>query len=198
MTLPTEIKPEPGDGRTRRRERNRERVLEALFALVREGYCRPTADQVAERAGVGRRTVFRHFDDLESLFAELATQVREEARKSRVPVDQAQPLRDRVCELVARRASLFEDLAPFRRANRSQLWRSPVLRTFEVENNLELREDLLHAIPELQEAPRASAEGVEMLTGPETWDRLREAQSLSFAEAETTIRNLVLHLLGDG
>ena len=197
MTLPTEIKPEAGDGRTRRRERNRERVLEALFALVREGYCRPTADQVAERAGVGRRTVFRHFDDLESLFAELATQVREEARKSRVTVDLARPLRDRVRELVARRASLFEDLAPFRRANRSQLWRSPVLRSFEVENNLELRKELLHAIPELQKASRDSAEGVEMLTGPEAWDRLREAQSLSSAEAETTIRNLVLRLLGE-
>ena len=197
MPLPIETKSTSGDGRTQRRVRNRERVVEALFALVREGYCRPTADQVAERAGVGRRTVFRHFDDLESLFAALATQVREEARKGRMPAWEGLPVQERVRELVARRSRLFEDLAPFRRANTSNLWRSSVLRTFEAENNLELREDLRQAIPELLAAAPHVVAGVELLAAPETWDRFREAQSLSFPEAEVAVRDLILQLLKD-
>jgi AcrR family transcriptional regulator len=196
--MPTEIKILPNDGRTQRRVRNRERVVESLFGLVREGYCRPTADQVAERAGVGRRTVFRHFDDLESLFAELATQVREEARKGRMPIRLGIPLKERVRELVARRSRSFEDLAPFRRANTANLWRSSVLRTFETENNLELREDLRQAIPELLAAGPQVAAGVELLAAPETWDRFRDLQSLSFADAEAAIGDLILQLLGDG
>lgn len=197
MTLPTETKPETRDGRTQRRMRNRERVADALFSLVREGYCRPTADQVADRAGVGRRTVFRHFDDLESLFAEVATQVRDQARTSRTPVDEHQSVQVRVRKLVARRVLIFEDLAPFRRANTAHLWRSPVLQKFDAENNLELREDLQHVIPELQKSSSASAHGVEILAGPETWDRLRDVQSLSFAEAEATVGDLILQLLGE-
>jgi len=197
MTLSTEIKPDTRDGRTQRRMRNRERVADALFTLVREGYCRPTADQVAARAGVGRRTVFRHFDDLESLFAEVATQVRDQARTRRVPVDRQQPVQERVREMVSRRALLFEELAPFRRANTAHLWRSPVLQKFEVENNLELRKDLQHVIPELQSSSSVSAHGVEMLAGPETWDRLRDVQLLSSTEAETTVGYLILQLLGE-
>ena len=197
MPPSTETTPLPSDGRTQRRVRNRERVVESLIVLVREGYCRPTADQVAERAGVGRRTVFRHFDDLESLFAEMATQVRTEARKSRMPLREDLSLPERVRELVSRRARLFEEMAPFRRANAAHLWSSPVLRTFETENSRELREDFLNAIPELIERTPAVVQGVELLAGPETWDRLRDAQSLSFSEAETTIGALILQLLED-
>ncbi len=59
------------DGRVLRSERSRESIVEALFELIGEGVLRPTAQQVAERAGVGLRTVFRHFSDMDTLFAEL-------------------------------------------------------------------------------------------------------------------------------
>ena len=52
-------------------------------------------------------------------------------------------------------------------------------------------------IPELQSSSSVSAHGVEMLAGPETWDRLRDVQLLSFTEAETTVGDLILQLLGE-
>lgn len=55
------------DGRSLRRERNRDSVIEALLVLVREGNMDPGGAEIAERAGVSHRSVFRYFDDLGDL-----------------------------------------------------------------------------------------------------------------------------------
>ncbi len=55
------------DGRSLRRARNRDSVIEALLALVREGNMDPGGAEIAERAGVSHRSVFRYFDDLGDL-----------------------------------------------------------------------------------------------------------------------------------
>ena len=52
-----------------RGERSRQRIVAALFDLVGAGVLQPTAQQVAARAGVGMRTVFRHFSEMETLYA---------------------------------------------------------------------------------------------------------------------------------
>jgi len=67
------------DGRALRGARNRERIVEALLELVREGELLPTAEQVSQRAGVGTRTVFRHFDDMESLNSEVQAAIKLES-----------------------------------------------------------------------------------------------------------------------
>ena len=57
------------DGRFRRGERSRQAIVAALFELVGRGVLRPTAQQVADQAGVGIRSVFRHFSEMDSLYA---------------------------------------------------------------------------------------------------------------------------------
>jgi AcrR family transcriptional regulator len=54
-------------------------MVQALIDLVGEGVLQPTAQQVAARAKVGIRTVFRHFSDMDSLFAEIDERVRAQA-----------------------------------------------------------------------------------------------------------------------
>ena len=49
-----------------------------MLELVRAGAISPRAEEVAERAGVGLRTVFRHFDDMDSLYREMAEAMRQE------------------------------------------------------------------------------------------------------------------------
>jgi TetR/AcrR family transcriptional regulator, regulator of autoinduction and epiphytic fitness len=55
------------DGRTARRERNRNEVVQAALALVDEGVEDPTIDQLTERSGVSARSVFRYFEGLDDL-----------------------------------------------------------------------------------------------------------------------------------
>ena len=57
------------DGRRARRHRSRDLAVDALLDLLDEGVVRPTAQQVAERSGVSLRSIFRIFDDVESLNA---------------------------------------------------------------------------------------------------------------------------------
>lgn len=56
------------DGRRARRDQNRERVVDALLEIYREGNLRPSVAEVAERSGVSHRSVFRYFDDLDELY----------------------------------------------------------------------------------------------------------------------------------
>lgn len=55
--------------------RNRERILEAAAELVLETGGEPVRDAVAERAGVGIGTVYRHFPDRQSLLRSVALHV---------------------------------------------------------------------------------------------------------------------------
>jgi AcrR family transcriptional regulator len=55
------------DGRRARRERGRQAVVEAAFALILEGKAPPSAQDVADRAGVSVSSVFRNFDGLADL-----------------------------------------------------------------------------------------------------------------------------------
>lgn len=59
-------------GRGPERQRERERIGEALVALIGErGYAETTLDALLERAGVERATFELHFADLEACFAEV-------------------------------------------------------------------------------------------------------------------------------
>lgn len=54
------------DRRVANRLANRDRVIDALIELLQEGKA-GTVDEVVERSGVARRSVFRHFTDLADL-----------------------------------------------------------------------------------------------------------------------------------
>jgi AcrR family transcriptional regulator len=182
------------DGRLRRGERSREAIVAALFELVGEGVLQPTAQQVAERAGVGIRSVFRHFDDMDSLFATMDARLRDDAW----PILREAPegsLRERARALVQRRARLFERIAPYKRSANVQRWRSDFLRSRHAHLVRELRADLLRSLPELSEAPAETIDAIDLITSFEAWDRLRADQRLSRERAEATLERAVLALL---
>src|SRR5579862_8464887 len=55
------------DGRTARRERNRQEVIEAALTLVDEGEMDPSIDQLTKQSGLSARSIFRYFDGLDDL-----------------------------------------------------------------------------------------------------------------------------------
>src|SRR2546422_3230588 len=71
-TLTDDGRPKRVDGRVLRSSRTRDKVVGALLSLLNEGKLRPTAREIAERGHVSLRSVFQHFEDLESLYAALA------------------------------------------------------------------------------------------------------------------------------
>ena len=55
------------DGRTARRSRGMDQVLDAIIELFTEGNLDPSPEQVAALAGVSGRTVYRYFEDRNAL-----------------------------------------------------------------------------------------------------------------------------------
>jgi AcrR family transcriptional regulator len=112
MTAPTAV-----DGRSLRAERTRTALAGAYLDLLTEGDLRPTAERIAERAGVSPRSVFKHFPDREALFA--AASGIQEGRIRELqgdPPDPGAPLDERLDAFVDQRARFHEFVAPVRRS----------------------------------------------------------------------------------
>src|SRR5581483_5695478 len=116
------------DGRRLRREQNRDAVLDALAELFREGVYEPSANEIAERAGLSPRSLFRYFDDVDDLHrATVERQLRRARRLVALDVTSADSLDVRVERLVESRSRLWEELAPGARAARVCAHRHPAL-----------------------------------------------------------------------
>ena len=106
------------DGRTARRERNRELVLDAVLALFTEGHLTPAPTQVAERSGVSLRSVFRYYEDTGALLQAAMGRQLELVRPLREITDLGQgPFDDRVERYVAAQLRLYRAIAPTARAS---------------------------------------------------------------------------------
>jgi AcrR family transcriptional regulator len=193
--VPRPQKKDPAsDGRAQRSVRSREAMVTALFELIGEGIARPTAQQVAERAGVAIRSVFRHFEDMDTLFAEIDTRLRQELAPLIVAEPPAGGTETRARALVARRAALFERVAPYKRAAMSQYSRMRFVQQAHQGLVKTLRADLHRWLPELDAAQGELADAIELVTSFEAWDRLRNDQRLSVERARATMERSVLAL----
>ena len=195
-TAKTVAQAPPLDGRVLRGEKSRESIVGALFELVGEGVLTPTAQQVAERAGVGLRSVFRHFSDMERLFAAMDARLGAEVIPLLVEAWPGGTLRTRARGLVERRVRLFERIAPYKRSANLARWRSPFLRTRHGALVRALRADLLRWLPEVKSAPADLLEALDVATSFEAWDRLRSDQRLSRERAQAALERTVQALVG--
>jgi len=185
----------PVDGRSQRSLRSRQQIVTALIELVREGDLLPTADQVASRAGVGLRTVFRHFQDMESLYAEMHERVRSSMLDSFDDSSIEGSLAERIRGGVRARATVFEWIAPFKRSEVVQRWNSRFLKAKNDEIVRELRASLKRTLPETDACGAPIRRAVELLTSFEAWERLRTHQGLGPEQARETIETALLELL---
>ena len=184
------------DGRVLRGERNRVAVVEAMLTLIEEGDPQPTAKRVAERAGVALRSVFHHFDDVESVLAAAARLQAQRHWHVVQPVAPELPLSERIAQVVTQRSSLFERIAPARRAALLVEHDSPVIRAWLEEGRAMLRRQLVATF-----APELGGDGRELLAALEvsaswtTWESLRRRQGLSVNAARRVLARMLTALV---
>ena len=56
------------DGRSLRRKRNRQDIVDALLGLIENGETEISAALIASKAGLSERSIFRYFDDVDDLY----------------------------------------------------------------------------------------------------------------------------------
>ena len=180
------------DGRVQRGARTRTAIAEAMLTLLEEGVVRPTARDIAARAGVSLRSVFQHFDDMESLYAECVARQQQRLVPWRVAVDPSLPIDERLRVLIATRARLYEHVAPVRRAALAVSQDSPVLRHALTQFAAEDRRELLTLFgDELGgTARRERMAALEAATSFNVWEHVRRVQECSMAAAQRVVFRL--------
>jgi len=160
------------DGRRARRESNRERVVDALLELFRQGHVVPSLDLVAERSGVSHRSVFRYFDDLEELHrVAIERSYTRHAHLFDLPGIGEGSLAARIERLVDHRLALHDETANLARVARMKAPTHPVLAQNIAANRSLLREQLVaHFGPELERAGSAVLVTASTLTAMEAID----------------------------
>ena len=183
------------DGRRKRSQDSRARIVQAMLELVREGGVSPSAELVAARADVGLRTVFRHFNDLDSLYREMSAAIETELMALVHTPFKGESWRERVLELVERRGWAYEKIAPFKRASEVHRHQSPALALDNAKMVQISREILRAQLPVELAKDRIRFEAMDMLLSFDAWSRLRRDQDLSPKRAAEVLQAVLAGLL---
>ncbi|MCW2615192.1 MAG: TetR family transcriptional regulator [Frankiales bacterium] len=187
------------DGRTARGLRTRRAVVDALLALQEEGDLTPTAQRVAERAGVALRTVFGHFSDMETLWAEAGARELEKLVSLAGPVDPALPLAERTAAFCASRARVLEALLPVMRAARLREHASPALtdnrRLFIEAGDEQVRRVFAPELAALGADAATTLHALYVVAAAAGWEGLRVDRGLDVAAATEVLRRTVTRLV---
>ncbi len=185
------------DGRRARRQRSRDLAIDAFLDLLGEGVLRPTALQVAERSSVSLRSIFRIFDDVESLYAAAAARQVGRVRHLFVDVAASGSLDSRVDAVVAINSRLYEEIAPIRRAALRAAPESAALREQLARARGWVRAEVERVFAAELRGRDTAAAGLELALSFEAWDQLRSAQRLSTPRARSTVGSVVRAVLAD-
>jgi AcrR family transcriptional regulator len=189
------------DGRRARREQNVEAVVDAMLDLLGEGILSPGAAAVAERSGVSLRSVFRYFDDMDTLTALAIARQLERAAHFFDLLDDEGTTAERAERLAAHRFEQHANLAPYARV--------AVLRSAEypvVAEGLATRRDALRRqvealfaaeLDQLEGQERDDVlTGLEAATSFEVVDTLVTNRGLSSERVQAILTRTVLGILG--
>ena len=183
--------------RAERQEETRRRIVEATVALHREvGPARTTISAIAERAGVERLTVYRHFPDEAALFAACGARFRE-LRPRPDPTTWTA-----IADPVARLRFALGDLYAYYRAEESMLANvardAPLLPTLQallddayVPYWARVREVLLAGWPPPPGTESGLTAALDLAVAFATWRTLTRQQGLDDARAADLMTRLV-------
>lgn len=162
-----------------------------MLDLVAKGEVSPSAAQVAEVAGVGLRSVFRHFKDMDALYREMTEAIETQVLPILLRPPEGATWQQRLFNLAERRAQIFETIMPYRISANIRRFDSPYLME-DYRRLLRLEAETLGAhLPEAVLADSASARGLNVILSFSTWRLLRHDQGLPADEAKAVVRRML-------
>ena len=185
------------DGRHLRREQNRDTVIDALVSLFEEGEYQPSSAEIAERAGLSSRSLFRYFDDIDDLHrAAIDRQLTAARPILDIGVGPDAPTGVKIEHLVAARMRLFDQIAPAARAARVCAPRHPVFAEQVRHSRSYLRHQIRRLFATELEGERAALlPALDALCSFETYELMRGDQGLSRAKTVAALTGALTALL---
>jgi AcrR family transcriptional regulator len=188
------------DGRTARRDRNRDRVLDAVIELFTEGEV-PVPAAVAARSGVSLRSVYRYVEDTDALArAAIARHLERAAPLLEVDGLTDGDLPERAARLVAARLRFHDEVGATVRAAIARAGANPALADRLAESRGEVRAQVTEAFgSELARLPAPAAQAataaIDTLLQVEALDHLRTTCRMPARRAQAVLVSAIEALL---
>ncbi len=188
------------DGRSAIRDRNRTAVLDAVLDLFSENNLSPGPEEVALRAGLSARSVYRYFNDRDGLTrAAIARNIERVGPRFRLSAIGEGSQSERIERFVAARLTLVAEVGPTFRAGRARATFDPlVAEDLHGARRFLFEQVARHFAPELEamDPSRASARAlaIDALFSLESLDGYLHDHALSCAEATPLLAD-ALHAL---
>ena len=182
----------PVDGRRARRERGRTAVIDAMFDLLQDGKIPPPVDLVAERSGVSVSTIFRYFQNLDTLQVQTFERFLERFGPLIAPCGAPDaPRSSRIAGFAAARLDLYEQAGTIMAVGRLRaLEHEPLVGATSRMRGLLAEQVRSWFDTEMRAAPgTASADlapAVDAFTSLEAWDVMRRTHSCSRPQIDRT------------
>ena len=171
------------DGRRLRSLTSQNIIVDALLVLVKKGILEPTAQQIADEAGISIRTVFRQIEDMETLFSKMNEKIE---LSNREMIDNFKPkgdLSERIKGLITLEAKVFEDNLEYIKSTLSLKFKYKVLQSNYQKVQKDLKIILYKWLPEVNNLDNSYQTLLNSINSTGNWVELRETQMLSLDEA---------------
>ncbi len=163
----------------------------AMLELVGSGDVSPSAARVAEVAGVGLRSVFRHFEDMDALYREMGEVIEARVLPIILRAPAGETWKQKMEDIAARRAAVFEMILPFRISASIKRFQSPYL-MHDYRRMIRLESETVEAhLPPAVRADVTGARGLKVILSFQTWRLLRHDMDYPAAEAGRVVRRLL-------
>lgn len=179
------------DGRRERSRSSRSKIVAALLDLVGKGDVSPSAARVAEEAGVGLRSVFRHFEDMDALYREMGEVIEARVLPILLQPPTGESWKDKMFDLAERRAKVFETIMPFRISANLRRFESSYL-MHDYRRMLRFESESIEAhLPQSVRTDAVASGGLNVILSFQTWRLLRHDQELPVEAAKAVVRRLL-------
>jgi AcrR family transcriptional regulator len=184
------------DGRRLRSQASRERIIDAVVALIDEGHTNLNAEFVADRAGVGLRSVFRHFGDMASLYTAVLDRIGKRYAHLARPY-QATDWPGQLREALGRRLGVYEGGLAFSRAASLHRDGSPTMGMGPSVFNELLRSRLESVVPSALQADVMWFEQVDLWLSLDCYASLRQRRAMTHTDAAELMTHAVERLIAE-
>ena len=179
------------DGRRARSQASRSKIIQAMMDLIESGDMNPSTANVAKKAGVGLRSLFRHFEDKDAILREVDAILVKAYRPFIEAPYSSDDWRERLIELIERRCEVSEAIAPYRISTTAARRRSQFLK----ENFQQLYDTekarLNSILPSQLHTDKPLGRSILVAMSFDTWRMLREDEHLSASETVQAVKQMV-------
>ena len=146
------------DGRILRSKKSQNIILESIINLINKGNLYPTAEEVAKESGIAIRTVFRHFDDMETLLMKVDESINHKRLNDEKEIRLDTPLTERLGLIIEERLYYYNKYENIMIATITQLPKYKILQKRYPEYQKLLRKRTERIIPEILNLKSANQE----------------------------------------